>query len=217
MLWTTSIVDLRNLLSDGDTDKHRYRKRVFGRLDGVNKTFKTFETRRVTNFTTSVSPLGVFVDGTIQVITADDVMVGEFTVTTAPVDGSAIEASYYYRWFTDAEIGIFLKNATQFLGLGADHTLVSDGLQPSALHFAAQEAYQKIALRWAERWSEMYLLEDAPAEGGKDVVDSYRSLAMDMQKKAVMLRDNFYTRQGQNLAPSFSTIRGNIKEVTPRR
>ena len=217
MSWTTNIADLRALLSDQGDDRHCYRKKVFGVINGSNKVFKSFETRRVTDFTSASAPLGAYVDDTHATCTADNTAVGEFTLTTAPADGSVVTASYYYRWFNDTELQVFLKNATQWLGLGADVTLVPDGLQPAALHFAAQEAYHKIAVRWAERWSEMYLLEDRPDSDNDTIVDTYRNLSKDFRMKAEALLKNFYERSGQSDAPLFRSIRGKVRDYMPRR
>ena len=64
MQWSTSVADLRAWLNDGPTDKLVSRKRCLGRIDGSNKIFKTFEFRRVTDFTTATSPFGVYVGPT---------------------------------------------------------------------------------------------------------------------------------------------------------
>lgn len=216
--WTSSNADLRALLSDQGNDRHAYRKRVFGKINGTNTTFKTFETRRVGTLVGAVAPLGAYVDGSLVAVASDTPVVGEFVLAAAPLDGSVVEATYYYQWFLDVELSVFLKNAAQWIGVGDDVTKVEDGLQPAALHFAAQEAYHKIAVRWAERWSEMYLLEDRPSESNNDsIVDTYRNLSKDFRMKAEALRSGFYGRNDQSNAPLFASIRGNVKDLMPRR
>lgn len=217
MSWTTAVDDLRALISDQANDRHAYRKRVFGQINGVNTTFKTFETRRVATMVGAIAPLGAFVDGVSAAVSADNILVGEFELAVAPSDGSVVEATYYYQWFLDNELLIFLKNATQWIGIGEDHTKVASGLQPAALHFAAQEAYHKIAVRWAERWSEMYLLEDRPAADNDSIVDTYRNLSKDFRMKAEALRAGFYGRNDQANAPLFGSVVGNVRDLKPQR
>lgn len=216
MSWTTALEDIRRLLSDGSTDKLRHRKRVFGTIDGTNLVFKTLEFRRVTDFTTAASPEGVYVDGSAVAVALDNPEVGEFTLSTAPLDGSVVEATYYSQWFTDQELDGFLQDAAYWLNLGTAIN-IPPGLRPAALHYAAQEAYLKLALRWTERLSETYRLEDAPGDDTFAVVDKYRAIAMDMHKKSMQLRDDYYSRSGQNKAPSFQSIAGRVVDPVPKR
>lgn len=217
MSWSAPKTDLRSLLSDGATDHYRYRKRCFGLVNGTNTTFKTFEFRRIATFVGATAPLGTYVDGTHVTAATDNIEMGEFTLTVAPTEGSVVEATYYYQWFKDAELDLFLKNATQWLLQGEDPTQIPSGLQPAALHYAAQEAYLKLSMRWAERMSDSFLLEDAPSKEVKTAVDTYKGLAEFMMKKSKDLRDEFYTRSGQNLQPLFGVVSGRVKDVVPRR
>jgi hypothetical protein len=217
MSWTTAIDDVRRLLSDGPKDKLRHRKRVLGKIDGTNVTFKTLEFRRLTDFTTASAPEGVYVDGVTAPVTLDDPSnTGEFNVTTAPVDGSVVEATYFIQWFTDSEITGFLTSASNWILQSDVYDNISPGLRPAAIHYAAQEAYQKLAVRWAEELSETYRLQDAPSEGAFEVVDKYRTIAMDMHKKSMALRDDFYKRSGKTLQPLFGNIAGNVRDPVPK-
>lgn len=218
MAWTTALTDLRTNLSDSVNDRLRYRKRVFGDTNGVNKTYKTFEYRRATNLSTAVAPLGVYINGTIVSVTSDDpVTTGEFVLATAPVQNDIVEASYYYQWFTDTELTVFLTNASFWLGGGSDFTLIANGLIPAALKYAMYEAYLKLAIRYAERISEIYRTEDAPDEKEFKVVAGYEALAKTLMSDSLKLRKDFYTRQDQPLAPIFAVSPGNIRDPMPRR
>src|SRR4051812_40061779 len=104
MSWSTAVSDLRRKLADNTTDKLSWRKTVFGQLDGTNHSFKTYERRRVTDFSTIIpsddpGPVGVYVDNIKVQVTSDDVVVGQFVLETAPNNGSRIEATYYNQWF----------------------------------------------------------------------------------------------------------------------
>lgn len=219
MSWTTAIDDLRTLLSDGPTDKHRYRKKVFGRQDGINLTFKTFEFRRITNFVSgSTGGLGVFKNGVLQSATLDTPQVGEFTLTSAPANTDLLEASYYTQWFLDSELTSFLADASSWVGVtDSDYTSVSNGLRPCVLDYAASRAYQKLSLRYAENISEMYRVEDAMDPKRMEIVNSYRQASLDALKSAESKRKSFYSRQDQFEAPLFATSVGRVKDVPPRR
>lgn len=217
MSWTTANVDIRRILSDGPKDKLRHRKRVFGKIDGTNTKFKTLEFRRLTTLVGAVAPEGAYVDGVLAAVTSDDFSnTGEFTLTTAPVDGEVVEATYFIQWFLDTEIDGFAQDAANWLGFGLAVD-IPPGLRPAAIHYAAQEAYLKLAVRWAEELSETYRLEDAPSDGAFEVVDKYRQIAMDMHKKSMALRDDYYTRSGKTKQPSFGIIAGAVKDPMPKR
>lgn len=216
MSWTTFVTDVRRLLSDGPKDRLRHRKRVLGQIDGSNVTFKTLEFRRVTDFTTAASPEGVYVNGMTAAVASDSLESGEFQLTTAPVDGDVVEATYYTQWFTDDEINGFGEDAANWLKLG-DIANIPDGLKPAALHYCLQSAYQKLSIRWSEMLSETYRLEDTPQENVIKMADSYRTTAMDMHKKATTLRDDFYKGSGRNFAPTFGIVTGNVRDPMPKR
>lgn len=219
MSWTTSNADLRRLLSDGPADKLAARKRVIGELNDENVTFKTFEFRRVQDFTVEEAPFGVYLNGirlNAGLVLNDFPGEGIFTLTNAPSDGDVLEATYYYQWFLDEEMNDFNLKAAQWLGFG-EVVQVVPGLQESALHFAAQSAYLKLAIRWMQNASDTYRLEDSPDPKIKTAGDHYRSLAEFMFKKAKALRDDFYTRQGQNLQPLFGMVVGAARDVQPKR
>lgn len=221
MSWNTAVADLRFLLSDNETDKLGYRKAILGERNSVNLRYKTFEDRRVTNFKTDTNlSLGVHVAGVRilnAAITSDDPSIGEVILTVAPANTQRVEATYYYQWYLDTELAVFLRQATQWLGLGDDYLLIPSGLQPAALYFSAQEALHKITLKWSQRMSEVYKMEDSPDDNRIAMVDEYRKLALDYKQKAEDLRASYYTRQDQGLAPLYNFALGSVRPVVPKR
>lgn len=217
MTWTNAVVDLRTQLSDGPTDKLRYRKRSFDQSNGVNVRFKTFEFRRVTDFTSATDPLGVFVDGVAATVVSDFPEVGEFELDTAPADGSIVESTYYIQWFKDVELQVFLSMAANWLGFVNNYAVIPEGLRPSALKYSMADAYQKLALRYAENLSETYRLEDSMDPKRMEIVSSYREASSDCRKEAETLRDHYYKRQGRALQPLFGNIVGKIQDPMPKR
>ena len=214
----TSILDCRKLLSDDVADKLRYRKKILGQADGTNKTFKTFEFRRISALVGAAAPLGVYVNNALATVSTEDLPSGEFYLAAAPNDGDAIAATYYVQWFTDAEITQFLASASQWITSQDDSTQITNDLRPAAKSYVCYQAYQKLALRFAENLAETYQLFDAPDGKRFDPIATYNKMADSALKNAFELRDDVYKdRKGQAKAPRFATISGATKDVAPKR
>lgn len=219
-MWATQQAardDLRLLLADGPTDKFAHRKNIFGQKNGTNTSFKTFERRRLTDFTAPDAPLGVFVAGALATVSEDFAETGDFSLSEAPTNTQDLTASYYYQWFTDTEIDLFLKNAVQWLGLGNDPLAVPDALQPAALHYAGQEAYDRLTLWFAIRISETYKLEDLPSDPADALLTNFREQRAAFHEKSMYLRKQYYERQDQQFAPRFRSIAGRVRDPMPKR
>lgn len=229
MSWTTAASDLRTMLSDNSKDKHCYRKKVLGNLDGVNTRFKTLEFRRLQNFKkdtpstdpdATVPPLGVWKNGTLLTVAdiADDYKdTGDFSLVTAPQNTDTLEASYFAQWFTDDEIIQFLRVACNWLALGDDYSNIEPGLRPAALKYGAAEAYQKLSSRWAQMLSEQYLMADAMEKGRFNPVDAWMRSSELARKEAYKTRDDFYGRSGQSNIPFAGSIQGRVSNPVPER
>jgi|SRR5271166_375333 len=227
--WPTpaaAIVALRNILYDGPQDKLAAQKKVFGTVDGVNTIFKTFEYRRLTDFTLAQFPLGVFLNGAqidSSEIDQDDTGSGTFIIDISafpaglPQSRTSITASYYYQWFVDAELDQFLQDASNWLGQGSTYINLPGGLGPVALRFAAQEAYEALASKYSVRIAQTYQLEDAPSEDILKSIQAFKEMSEGFLAKAETMRNDFYTRQGQSLAPNFNFQLGRVWDPTPRR
>jgi hypothetical protein len=224
MAWpiTTAVSELRALLHDGPTDKYRHMKRVFGDVNGTNLKFKTLEYRRVTDFTDpgSVYPVGVYRNNTLLTpadVSVDFIAEGEFQLVVAPVDGDVVTASYYVQYFTDAELTQFMVNASKWLIQTDDTTNLNACLQQAALRYGAHEAYQKLAMRFIEKLSETYRLNDQPDPDRQTLVTQFKSLADDFLKQATEVRNDCYSRSGRQLQPSWGFAHGRVKDPQPKR
>ncbi len=218
----TAILALRTLIFDGPQDKYAFNKRVIGDIDGVNTSFKTFENRRITDFTSPSAPLGVYVSGALVTATSDDLgdaNTGAFTISPAPDPTlrAVVTATYYYHLFVDSELDTFLQNASTWLGFNSTYINIPDGLNSAALRFAAQEAYEAAAMRYSTRMAQVYKLEDAPSEDILKSIAAFKDMAESFLAKAESMRNDFYTRQGQSLAPNFSFALGRVRDPVPRR
>ncbi len=219
MSWTTAVVDVRTILSDGATDKLRWRKKILGQQDGSNLYFKTFEQRRLSTLVGgNGSPIGVFVNDVLATVDAEDLESGQFTMHTAPVQGDLVRASYYVQWFDDSEIQQFLTTASEWISSVDDWTQLPNGLWPAAKTFAAASAYQKLVIKFAANIAETYQLFDAPDGKRFDPIKTYSDIATNLMKLAFELRDDVYKdRQGRAKAPIARTIRGRVRDVAPNR
>ena len=217
--WTTSTEELRTFLSDGATERLRYRKRCLGRTNGTNTKFQTLEFRRISDLSSGSAPIGVYVNDSPVSVSGDDPTVGEFTLAAAPANGAEVRATYYYHWFEDTEISTFLDHAKEWVSPGSDLTQVDPGLRPAVIHYAASEAYSKLAIRWSESWSQVYKLEDAKpsAEDASNIKKDYVSAAQDMLARAETLRKQFYSRQDQNEQPIVAFVSGAVRDPVPKR
>jgi hypothetical protein len=222
--WQTAKDELRALLNDLPNDRYCYRKKIFGLINGENKSFKTFEFRRTTNFADadiSAAPLGVYLGGVrleSDAIELDDLITGELTLAEAPIDeGKELTATYYYQWFLDEELSDFLTAASRWLLLGSDYTSIPDGRSQAALYFAAKDALRKMAMRFALRASNTFLLEDLPKKESLEISKVYAEMAGVYEKSASKYRDDYYKKSGQSLAAFSLSNWGAAGDVTPRR
>ncbi len=218
MSWTTGPTDLRTLISDGAQDKFNFQKTIFGIQNAVNRSFKTLEIRRVTDFSTPPpAPLGIYVNGAIVTVSADAPLEGVFTLTAAPAQSDTVRASYYSQWFLDAELVVFLTTAVGWLISGDDYTQVDPGLRPATLHYAAAECYAKLALRFSRLRSDEYRAEDEIDKARAEMIKSYNETSAAERKLAEELRAQFYTRNDQPKAPLFASLVGSVPSVQPKR
>lgn len=214
----TAISDCRKTISDGPTDKLRYRKKLLNEIDGQNLVFKTFEMRRISQLVGAVAPIGVYVNNQLVTVASEDLTSGELTLAAAPDDGDSVFATYYVQWFTDDEITQFLTTAAEWILSIDDSTQITPDLEPAAKAFVAHQAYKKLALRFAENLAETYQLHDAPDEKRFNPVAAYSKMANDELKNAFELRDDVYKdRKGQAKAPRFGVVSGRTRDVAPKR
>src|SRR6188768_305631 len=100
--WDTNsaVASLRSLLGDGAADKFEFKSPAFPTADSVTTQFFVGQTRLVAD-TLQVYLNGVAVDPT----ETPDWAKGSFKYSLSGMAVSGeIEASFYYQWFTDAEL-----------------------------------------------------------------------------------------------------------------
>lgn len=215
-MYSTGIADLRTLLSDGPSDRHNYQKRCFGQVNGANVNFKTFEARRVTNFTIAGTG-GVFINSLIVPATgllSDNPETGEFVLISAyaPADGGVVEASYYNQWFTDIELDTFLQISSRWLQGTSIYLNTADQFVDALQKYAAAEAYLKMAQRWRTYMSQGYKVEDAPKDSPTYNTKDFLAMSETMRSEALASRTEFMqTRQGRALQPLFGRIAGRVR------
>lgn len=225
MAWTTALPDLRKLLFDDVDGKYFYRKKCFGQLNGSNQSFKTFDPRRLTDFTDadlSAAPLGIYVGGVrvdSDAVVSDDVITGEFILEVPPTNLQGVEATYYVQQFTDEELISFLTNTSKsFLQMGEDYTLIPLQLQMSALQYTVSQCLLMLSMRWTLRASDAFLVEDSPKKEAQGVAKTFADLAQVFSRTATASRnDSYATSAGQSLSPNFVSNFGQVRAIVPRR
>ena len=212
----SAVADLRRFVNDGPTDRPIKTKQVIGLVNGVNQEFLTFEDRIV------VGTLRVTVDFVPlapAAVSLVDPVLGMFTLATAPVGGSVVRASYYFQYFLDSELQEAIQLATEQLTDGGDDpTQLTPGLKTAALLYGAHFGFTKQSIRWVQRASSRFLLEEEPIQQeALQRSNLFDTLAKRFFDEARIVRDDYYKRQGRSLGPAFSVFKPRIPRVGPRR
>lgn len=188
---------------------------VVGAVDGVNTEFYTFEDRVIddVNFVVTVDFLPV-------AAALDDPIEGRFHTTVAPPESSTIRARYYYQYFLDSELEEALTMAAVQMLQFEDLTLlggVATGLKYAILHYAGSFGYQKLAMRWVERMSHKFLLEEEPLQNDAMTrTNLFQQTANQLLKTGEHLRDDYYKRSGRQFVPAFKVYRPWTGAIGPR-
>lgn len=210
-----AVADLRRFLNDGPTDRPVKGKPVVGRIDGINTDFITWDDRLVDG-TLRVMDNNLFLPDTAVALV--DPILGEFTITPAPATNHTILGVYYFQFFLDTEMVEALQMATESIASSDDITSVPVGFRPAALAFASSWAYEKQSMRWTQRLSNRFRVEDEPVD--KDVAmrpKLFKEWADDFWDKGVKFRDDVYTRQGRRNVPAIARTSPFLPPVAPRR
>jgi hypothetical protein len=213
--WTTlanAITDLRRFLHDGPQDRLVKQKIVVGAVDGVNTQFFTFEDRII------APSLIVTVDFTPVTVTVDDPITGEFHTDSPPARDTTVRAQYFFQYFLDSELEEALNFAMIQVLQVEDVTTCPVEMKYAVMHYAGHFAYQKQAMRWAERMSHKFLLEEEPLQA--EVLarsNMFNSIATKLLDNGERLRDDIYKRAGRRNAPAFGVYKPQIPPVGPRR
>lgn len=158
MAWDqgTAVVSLRSILGDGATDKFIFKQDCIPTADGVTKRFFGGDSRLVTGtLLVNVGVSGYGPSGYTAFTNHDDVA-GWFELPTAPSGNVQVQATYYYQWFSDAELIDFVTQALNILGFeSAADTALPVGLRPAVLHWAASKAFTFKAAEYADSLSAM--------------------------------------------------------------
>lgn len=208
----TAVAQLRTYLSDGPTDRPIKLKTLIGEADGANVEFLAFEERVVDG------TLTVTVNFTPVAATLTDPIMGVITLAQAPPAGATVRGRYYFQYFRDSELQESLLNAMGQFGPVDDPTLVAMGLQQAVLSYAGYFAYTKQSIRWVQRMSQKFILEEDPINAELLARSNlFRQLAKDFMDNARIMRDDFYKRQSRQLAPAAAMFKPRIPTIGPRR
>lgn len=221
--WPTlqaAIDDLRRFVNDGPRDRPVKRKQVIGRVDGINVHYMTWDDRIIAN-TLQVSLNDVAYDPSQVVV--DDSLMGMFHLVESPgppvVPAPAqqtVRAAYYFQYFLDSELSEAIMMSTEIITSSDDPTTVAPGLKPAAIHFGASFAYGKQAMRWAQRKSAEFILEEEPlSDDAMNRPNLFAKLQANYYKQGISLRDSYYMRDGRRNAPAFNVFKPNTTPSPP--
>jgi hypothetical protein len=211
-----AVDDLRSFLRDGPRDRFVKQKMVVGAVDGVNAEFYTFEDRIIddVNFVITVDFLPV-------AAVLQDSIEGRFITTAPPPENSTVRARYYFQYFLDHDLELGLQFAVSQMLQFDDLTLlggVGPGLKFAALNYAGSYAYQQQAMRWVDRMSHKFLLEEEPLQNDAMTrTNMFQQTSDKLLRTAEHLRDDFYKRAGRQFVPSMGIYRPRITQIGPRR
>ena len=221
----TAILDVRRSINDGPKDRHVKDKRVLGPADGVNTNFFTLEDRLVLTAAGSLLPApGIIVSIDFvpipqnQITINTDPVLGSFSLATPPIATADVRVEYFFQYFLDEDLDEALRMAAGQILSVTNYLLIAPGLQLAALYLSAHFAFQKQAVRWVDRLSHKFILEDEPLQN--EVMNRsnlFQSLANVYWKRGLEARDDFYTRQGRRNAPAFARYAPRIGPTGPVR
>lgn len=140
---------LRSLLGDNASDKYEFKADVYPTPNGITTRFFVGQTRLASG-TLEVYHNGVLIPAVSG--SAIDHAKGSFTYdgdNDGPPKG-LVQASFYYQWFTDAELEVFLTEASNMLMFDSPSGDFSVGLRPTLQAWACYNAYMRKAAEFAE-------------------------------------------------------------------
>lgn len=225
MSYDGAILELRQLLADTDFNKKASNKKLLGDINGENVNFITYD-KRISEDTIEVTITQADGEVIIPSVTVDDAIKGTITLSEAPALNSSVTANYYWRWWLDEELINFLNKGaetvsqTSILVPDEAYLQIPPGLKLAALDVAVSLANSaQIQYMINRRHSEEFLLEQ---DGNDDANFSNTISAMSgivdaKLKSGLMLRDDFYKRQGKRFAPAFAIKLGVGKRYGPQR
>jgi hypothetical protein len=220
MSYADAITELRQLLADTQYHKKATDKRLIGKVNGENVTFYTYD-KRVIESTFSAKVNNIDVDSSL-----DDAIQGLVTLADAPAINSAVTASYYFTWWTDAELKTFLNKGAELTSFFTTnipedaYLQITVGLKSAALYFSASYAMDSlINYLINRRHSEEFLVEESGNDESafSQTIAAMKDLSKEFWTKAKWARDDFYMRQGQRNVPAFGVKLGATRRYGPSK
>lgn len=224
MSWVDPVGDLRRLLSDTDRDKQAKDKKIFGPVNGQNRTFYTFDDRLTTSGIQSLSnrPLRLFVDGVeypASGINVTDAHRGEFILAMGPSLSGVreVRSHYWYQHHTESELNFFLTQAASQVSVDSIES-VPAGLQLPALYIAGSLSHDRLAARYTERKSAEFMAHEGTRGSMDDIITYHAQTAERMMKQALEMRKAYYDGMlGRGNRPAFRLLKRRTKSWTPNR
>lgn len=237
----------RVFIDDGSTSKFVFQfQPLIGAQDGNNLFFQIPQERVVLNVAGGLFPQ-IYSNKKPLAYTTDYSLTSPKNGVVAfvalnvniPKPEDEIAVSFYYTWFDDIEWDAFLNRAageigfTRYYSRNADgslptvavgtETLPTNGLYPTDIPDAlfnaigllgASAAARTLALRFASRYDTS---AGDQSFSPSQMSTAFQKLAVDLEKKAYMARDDFYKGQGRQYATATGVAGFVLPQFTPRR
>lgn len=196
---------LRSLLGDGPADHYEFRSAAYPPPDNVTKRFFAGQPRLVDG------SLAVYVGSAAVSPSGVDWAKGEFVLNDAPSASVEVHASFYYQWFTDAELDAFIVTAAGLLNYDGITTVVI-GLRGAVLDYACYYAAMRKAAEYA----------DAPVASAQGYEanqarpsPNWRLLAKEYWESATAKIKLFVDNPAANAGPAMAWVSYKLARVQP--
>jgi hypothetical protein len=227
--WASPIADLRTFLRDTQNDNLVKNKKLFGNTQaGQNRTFMTFEDRLLASGNQAICgvPLRLFwsatggdngVELSASGVLVTDQVRGEVQTMFLASGNGLLTGTYHFQQHLDSELTFFLNQAA--IQVNSDTPdQVLPGLQLAAMNFAASMAHGALAIRWQQRKSEQFLLEDEPARKEAEArITFHQQEEASKMAAGLALRDSYYDlRMSRGKAPAYGMLNRIPSPWTPK-
>jgi hypothetical protein len=141
-----------------------------------------------------------------------DYINGLLSFASAPSSVPLID--YNFNFFQDSDYQEFINQGLRFLGFPGNSTQTLDELLAPALYEAAKHWFYKAR---STTYANRYKSNGGGLGQEVDVVTAnFKKLADEALADAKQMREDYYTRQSQNRAPSSHFFNYGVSPITPR-
>lgn len=220
-LYVGALLDIRQMLADTADRKRATNKKLIGAIDGVNVNFVTYDKRLFDTTLVVYNPPNTPVGFTLN-----DSVSGSITLDAPPLINTALTADYYYQFWLDSELINFLNKGAEATSVYTDaipdtaYLSIIPGMKSAALHLACSIANDALcAYLVNRRHSEEFNIEQDGNDdtGFTNMINALKDRSKMFWDRGMLMRDDYYKRQGKRNLPAFAIKYGYTKNYGPNR